>query len=92
MFHFSVTVQGQDFTNEFLLKCPHVSKDRDFLIIGHAGGDSYRECENTLEATEAALERALFSSTRNVRNAHQNHSNIHRGNANCLVEMIRKVP
>ena len=25
------------------------------MIIGHAGGDPNLECENTLEATEAAL-------------------------------------
>ena len=41
--------------NAFLRKCPDAEKSRDFLIIGHAGGNSYMECENTLEATEAAL-------------------------------------
>ena len=36
-------------------KCPGATKSRDFMIIGHAGGGPNLECENTLEATEAAL-------------------------------------
>ena len=53
-------------TKTFLLKCPQAAKIRDFLIIGHAGGDSYKECENTLEATEAALQRSPQQVSENI--------------------------
>ena len=54
--------------------CPHVTKDRDFAIIGHAGGDPYRGCENTLEATRIALARSFSSTLKNQNRAQQNSS------------------
>ena len=30
-------------------------RNRDFLVIGHAGGDPLGHCENTIEATRSAL-------------------------------------
>ena len=41
--------------------CPSEIKDREFLIIGHSGGDSHQACENTIEATKAALQRSILS-------------------------------
>ena len=49
-------------TEERTLKvCPSEIKDREFLIIGHSGGDSHQACENTIAATEAALQRSISS-------------------------------
>ena len=61
-------------TPDTLSICPHVTKDRDFAIIGHAGGDPYRGCENTLEATRIALARSLSSTLKNQNRAQQNSS------------------
>ena len=65
--------------------CPHVAKERDFLIIGHSGGDSNLECENTLEATEAVFQRSISKSMENVIRLQQNHSNSKAGAVKCLV-------
>ena len=59
-------------TPDTLSICPHVTKDRDFAIIGHAGGDPYRGCENTLEATRIALARSFSSTLKNQNRAQQN--------------------
>ena len=61
-------------TPDTLSICPHVTKDRDFAIIGHAGGDPYRGCENTLEATRIALARSLSSTLKIQNRAQQNTS------------------
>ena len=61
-------------TPDTLSICPHVTKDRDFAIIGHAGGDPYRGCENTLEATRIALARSLSSTLKNQNRTQQNSS------------------
>ena len=61
-------------TPDTLSICPHATKNRDFAIIGHAGGDPYRGCENTLEATRIALARSLSSTLKNQNRTQQNSS------------------
>ena len=47
-------------TEERTLKvCPSEIKDREFLIIGHSGGDPHQACENTIAATKSALKRSI---------------------------------
>ena len=60
--------------------CPHETKERDFLIIGHAGGDPYQACENTISATEAALQRSISNGIHL-----RNHANLSNGAVKCLV-------
>ena len=48
-------------TEERTLKvCPSEIKDREFLIIGHSGGDPHQACENTIAATKSALKRSIL--------------------------------
>ena len=85
---FDLSPKSQDRTLDV---CPHVGKEREFLIIGHSGGDSNLECENTLEATEAVLQRSISKSMENVINGfQQNHSNFISGAVKCLL-IIQKV-
>ena len=79
---FDLSPKSQDRTLDV---CPHVAKERDFLIIGHSGGDSNLECENTLEATETVLQRSISKSMENVMGLQQNHSNFISGAVKCLV-------
>ena len=62
--HRSVSLVVSDFgskTEERTLKvCPSEIKDREFLIIGHSGGDSHQACENTIAATKSALKRSIL--------------------------------
>ena len=47
-------------TEEKTLKvCPSEIKDREFLMIGHSGGDPHQGCENTIAATKYALKRSI---------------------------------
>ena len=62
-----------------------MTKDRDFAIIGHAGGDPYKGCENTLEATRIALARSLSSTLKNPNGAQLNSS---KGSAIHLKRLI----
>ena len=67
-------------TEERTLKvCPSEIKDREFLIIGHSGGDSHQACENTIAATEAALQRSILSS----------HGKPIRNNYNSIIRVVK---
>ena len=68
------------FEDKTLSVCPHETKEREFLIIGHAGGDPYQACENTIAATQAALQRSMSHGLR-----FQNDSNLRTGAVKCLV-------
>ena len=68
-----------------------MTKNRDFLIIGHAGGDSNRECENTLESTQAALSRSLVPWTRKDLVSKNNHPRPAMGGLKCLVQIVGNV-
>ena len=56
------------------MTCNSTESFLGLAIIGHAGGDPYRGCENTLEATRIALARSLSSTLKNQNRTQQNSS------------------